>query len=108
VQIARRGFASNVPSTKLFINNEFVESKTSKWIDLRNPATQEVVTRVPEATQEEMNAAVAAASSAFKEWRKTTPLTRQRLMLDLQRLIRDNMVSILSFSLLQLLLFSFI
>lgn len=91
LRTATRGFSSDVPTTKLFINNEFVESKTSKWIDLHNPATQEVVTRVPCATTEEMNAAVAAASSAFKDWRKTTVLTRQRKLFDFAKLIRDNM-----------------
>ena len=38
-----RGHASSaVPTTKLFINNKMVESKTNEWIDLRNPATNEV------------------------------------------------------------------
>jgi acyl-CoA reductase-like NAD-dependent aldehyde dehydrogenase len=48
---------------------------------------------VPKCTQEEMNEAVAAAQHAYKEWKDTTPLTRQRKMLDLQLLIRDNSVS---------------
>jgi len=47
---------------------------------------------VPKCTKEEMNEAVASAQEAFKEWKETTPLTRQRKMLDLQLLIRDNSV----------------
>jgi len=58
-------------------------------------ATNEVVSRVPKCTQEEMNEAVASAQHAYKDWKETTPLTRQRKMLDLQLLIRDNSVSIL-------------
>lgn len=59
------------PTVKLLINGAFVESKTSEWRDVVNPATQEVLARVPFATREEMNAAVAAAKAAFATWRKT-------------------------------------
>lgn len=63
--------SSSVPGVKLLINGEFVESKTQQWRDVVDPATQEVLARVPFATQDEMNAAVAAAQDAFKTWRKT-------------------------------------
>ncbi|CAG5128061.1 unnamed protein product [Candidula unifasciata] len=83
--------ASSVPTTKMFINNEFVESKTNKWIDLHNPATNEVVTKVPECTREELESAVAAARDAFPAWSRTTVLTRQQIMFRLQDLIKKNM-----------------
>lgn len=86
-----RSYASSVPTTKLFINNEFVESKTTKWVDVHNPATNEVVTKVPEATKDEMKAAVAAAKTAFPKWSETTVLTRQQIMFRYQQLIKDNM-----------------
>ncbi|KAF9406622.1 Methylmalonate-semialdehyde dehydrogenase [acylating] mitochondrial [Podila epigama] len=82
---------ASIPRTKLFINGEFIDSKTNKWIELRNPATQEIVTLVPEATPEELKYAADSAAEAFKTWRKTSILHRQRKMLDLQLLIRDNM-----------------
>eukprot|EP00954_Amorphochlora_amoebiformis_P030785 1395206-Amorphochlora_amoeboformis.AAC.1 len=56
-------------------------------------ATQELVTRVPEASQSEMKEAVDAASKAFETWGKTSVVTRQRVMLKLQQLIRDNEVT---------------
>ena len=31
-----------VPTTKLFINNKMVESQATEWVDLHNPATNEV------------------------------------------------------------------
>ncbi|KAK6998180.1 methylmalonate-semialdehyde dehydrogenase [acylating] mitochondrial [Biomphalaria glabrata] len=88
-----RCFASsaNIPTTKMFINNEFVESKTKKWIDLHNPATNEVITRVPESTTAEMEAAVAAAKAAFPAWSKSTVLSRQQIMFRFQDLIKKNM-----------------
>lgn len=56
-------------------------------------ATNEVITRVPEATQEEMNRAVESAQKAFKSWSNTTVLHRQQIMFKYQQLIKDNMVS---------------
>ena len=78
-------------TTKLFIDGKFVESETDKWIDLHNPATNEVITRVPEATLDEMNSAVAAAKRAFKSWSETSVLHRQQIMFKYQQLIKDNM-----------------
>lgn len=56
-------------------------------------ATNEVVTRVPCTTQDEMEAAVSAATKAFQSWSNTSILTRQQIMFKLQHLIRSNMVS---------------
>lgn len=55
-------------------------------------ATNEVITRVPKSTSEEMEAAVNAAQTAFKTWSKTSILTRQQTMFKLQELIRKNTV----------------
>ena len=78
-------------TVKLLINGEFVESRTQQWRDVINPATQEVLVRVPLATAEEIDAAVASASQAFKTWRKTPIGTRARIFLKYQQLIRENM-----------------
>ncbi|GAB1525374.1 hypothetical protein RhiTH_008534 [Rhizoctonia solani] len=73
-----KGTSATGANTKLYIGGEFVESKTEKWIDVHDPSTQTVLTRVPETTADEFNAAVDAASQAFKTWSKTSILTRQR------------------------------
>ena len=80
----------SIPSVPLLINGEFVQSKTTEWRDVVNPATQEVIARVPMATQEELDAAVAAAKEAFKTWRYTPIGTRARIFLKYQQLIREN------------------
>ena len=87
---------TNIQSTtaKLLINGQFVESQTSDWQDIVNPATQEVLGRVPMATLDEVDAAIAAAQDAFKTWRLTPIQARMRIMLKLQDLIRDNMKDI--------------
>lgn len=78
-------------TVKLLINGEFVESRTQQWRDIVNPATQDVLARVPFATGEEIEAAVASASNAFKSWRKTPIGTRARIFLKYQQLIREHM-----------------
>ena len=85
--------ASTQPSTqiatvKLLIGGKFVESKTTEWRDIVNPATQQVLARVPFATQDELDAAVASARDAFKTWRKTPIGARARIFLKYQQLIR--------------------
>ncbi|KAG7237131.1 hypothetical protein INR49_032772 [Caranx melampygus] len=71
VQLGRMCYSSSsLPTTKLFIDGKFVESNTSEWLDIHNPATNEVVGRVPKATQEEMLAAVDSCSRAFQSWAK--------------------------------------
>ncbi|GAB0092758.1 Probable methylmalonate-semialdehyde dehydrogenase [Sergentomyia squamirostris] len=88
----RRSYSSSsVPTTKMFIEGKFVESKTKDWIDLHDPATNEVVTRVPKCTQAEMESAVESAKNAFKTWSQTSILTRQQIMFRLQALIKSNM-----------------
>ncbi|WP_288419467.1 CoA-acylating methylmalonate-semialdehyde dehydrogenase [uncultured Acinetobacter sp.] len=81
-------------TAKLLINGEFVESSTNHWQDIVNPATQEVLGRVPFATAEEVNAAIAAAQNALASWRQTPIQARMRIMLKLQDLIRNNLKSI--------------
>lgn len=83
--------SSTIPTVKLLINGEFVESKTTTWRDVVNPATQEVLARVPFATAQEIEAAVASAKEAFKTWRKTPIGARARIFLKYQQLIRENM-----------------
>ncbi|KAH9486602.1 putative methylmalonate-semialdehyde dehydrogenase [acylating], mitochondrial [Psilocybe cubensis] len=77
-------------STKNFIGGEFVESKSSEWIDVHDPSTQTLLTRVPQTTESEFQAAVDAASQAFKTWSRTSVISRQRFVLELQHLIRQN------------------
>ena len=72
--------ATRIPGkTQNFIDGKFEDSKTDKWIDVMNPANNEVVTRVPQSTPEEMERAMTAAKSAFKDWSKTSPLFRQQV-----------------------------
>ncbi|WP_312105668.1 CoA-acylating methylmalonate-semialdehyde dehydrogenase [Acinetobacter venetianus] len=81
-------------TAKLLINGQFIESETQQWQDIVNPATQEVIGRVPFATVQEVDAAIQAAQDAFSSWRQTPIQARMRIMLKLQDLIRTNMKEI--------------
>jgi malonate-semialdehyde dehydrogenase (acetylating)/methylmalonate-semialdehyde dehydrogenase len=83
--------ADQIPTVKLLLDGKFVDSRTSEWHDVVNPATQEVLAQVPFATDEEINAAVASAKQAFKTWKNTPLAARARIMLKLQALVRDHM-----------------
>ena len=77
-------------STPYFLDNKFVDSKTGSWIDLFDPATNNLVTRVPQSTDEELNAAVESAKRAFPGWKATSLLHKQQIMFQFVALIRQH------------------
>ncbi|MGQ4879368.1 CoA-acylating methylmalonate-semialdehyde dehydrogenase [Billgrantia sp. LNSP4103-1] len=80
----------SVREISMYIDGQAVPSQSQEWRDVVNPATQEVVARVPFCTAEEVDRAVASAKAAFKTWRKTPLAKRMRIMLTLQALIREH------------------
>lgn len=80
----------SVPETPLIIGGKKVRSKSDKWLDVLNPATQKVVARVPCATIEEVDEAIANAHNAFPAWRDTPSSKRMRIMLRYRQLLEDN------------------
>jgi malonate-semialdehyde dehydrogenase (acetylating)/methylmalonate-semialdehyde dehydrogenase len=58
---------------------------------VHNPATQEVLSLVPQTTQEELQLAADTAQQAFHTWKKSSIVTRQGIMLKLQELIKRDM-----------------
>ncbi|KAF5861345.1 hypothetical protein ETB97_000382 [Aspergillus alliaceus] len=81
---------ANPIDTANFLDNEFVASKATTWIDLHDPATNNLVTRVPQSTDEELRAAVRSAEKAFPAWRATSVIARQQIMFKFVSLIRAN------------------
>ncbi|WP_028624745.1 CoA-acylating methylmalonate-semialdehyde dehydrogenase [Pseudomonas sp. Ant30-3] len=81
---------TTVQQVKLLINGEWVESQTTEWHDIVNPATQQVLAKVPFATAQEVDAAISAAHQAFQTWKLTPIGARMRIMLKLQALIREH------------------
>jgi len=77
--------------TGLFINNEWVKAVDGKTIEVINPSTEEVICHVAEATEKDVDIAVAAARKAFNgPWRKETPENRGKLLVKLADLFEKN------------------
>lgn len=51
-----------------YINGAFVTHQSDKWIEVINPATEALLSRVPEGTAEEAGRAIAAAEAAQPMW----------------------------------------
>jgi malonate-semialdehyde dehydrogenase (acetylating) / methylmalonate-semialdehyde dehydrogenase len=73
-----------------YINGSWVESTSSEWQDVTNPATGEVLARVPLADPSEVAAAIDAAASAYPDWRRTPPEDRIQPLFKLKQLLEDH------------------
>ena len=74
----------------LLINGQMVQSQTDAFIPVTDPATQNVIAEVPCATSAEVDAAIAAAQTAFESWKETPVGERARLMLRYQHLLKEH------------------
>ena len=75
--------------TKLLINGEFISGEGPDEVIL-DPATGESLVTIPEASAEQINRAVAAASAAFGPWLDTTPADRAGMLLKFADRIQEN------------------
>jgi aldehyde dehydrogenase (NAD+) len=67
---------------QLYIGGTWVDPTSDRTIDVISPFTEELVGRVPEATEADVDRSVAAAKSAFNagEWRRATPEARLEVL----------------------------
>ena len=83
---------------RMYINGKFCESRSGKWIDVLNPSTEEVISRQPEGTIEDVNEALDAAKAAQKSWAKVPIIERAaylRKLADGIRARRDEFIDII-------------
>ena len=83
---------------KMYINGKFVESRSGQWIDVLNPSTEEVISRQPDGTIEDVNEALDAARAAQKAWGATPAIERAawlKKLADGVRKHRDEFVDII-------------
>lgn len=91
VQLSTPVTGKYMQPTGLFINNEWVEGVDGKKFETINPTTEEVICSVSEATEVDVDIAVAAARKAFQEvWRQETPENRGKYLVNLANLIEKN------------------
>ena len=75
---------------RIFINGEFVQSSSSSIIPVINPATEEVISEVPNGTADDVDAAVRAAETAQKSWCKRPAIERAGYLREIGHAIRQN------------------
>lgn len=77
---------------KLFIGGEFVSSSSNNTFQTLNPANNEVLAEIHEASEEDVDSAVQAAKDAFEngQWSTMTPLERGDLIYKLAILIDEH------------------
>ncbi|BBI21769.1 aldehyde dehydrogenase [Qipengyuania flava] len=73
---------------KNLIDGEMVDN--GEWLEVLNPANEQVVGRVPAAGKDELDRAVAAARRAFKSWKKTSHEERQQVIQGIAAAIKEN------------------
>ena len=74
-----------------FINGQWTISSSSDVRDVINPATAEVIARVPLADKAEVDRAIEAAAAAFPAWRRTPPEDRIQPLFKLKMLLEDHL-----------------
>ncbi|GAA5998696.1 CoA-acylating methylmalonate-semialdehyde dehydrogenase [Rhodotorula paludigena] len=84
------GTATNGRETTHLVGGEWTIGDSTAFIDVHDPSSQRVLTRVPEATPAVLKRAVDKAEEAFDEWKDSSVLKRQAVMLKFQSLIREH------------------
>lgn len=74
----------------MLIDEVWTQADSEQTIDVRNPATGELIARVPNAGAVETRRAIAAAERAMRTWRKTLPQKRARVLLRLYELMHEH------------------
>ena len=79
--------------TEMLIGETFVAGAEAGERVL-NPKTEDLLLELPEASQEQVDAAVSAAEGAFESWSATTPAERSALLLKLADAVERNSESL--------------
>lgn len=81
---------ANPKDTPYFVDNEFRFSKTKDLIDIHDPATNELVSKVPKMSEPELQEVLQAAETAFPAWKGMSTIARQQIMFRFVSLIREH------------------
>ncbi|GAC1404084.1 MAG: CoA-acylating methylmalonate-semialdehyde dehydrogenase [Ktedonobacteraceae bacterium] len=73
-----------------YVGGKWTHSRTSEFVDVRNPATAETMVRVPLSHADEVDEAIRAAQAAFADWRRTPPAQRVQYLFKLKRLLDEH------------------
>lgn len=75
---------------KNFINGEWIDADCNETLDVPNPATGEVIIKVPISSKEDVDKAVQSAKEAWKTWKNTPVPKRARILYKYHYLLSEN------------------
>ncbi|OEH53979.1 aldehyde dehydrogenase [Oceanobacillus sp. E9] len=75
---------------QMYINGEFVHASSNETLDVTNPATEEVISKVPKASLEDTRRAIDGSVQAQKEWAKLPSSERATYLFAISKEIRSN------------------
>ncbi|MBD2771287.1 CoA-acylating methylmalonate-semialdehyde dehydrogenase [Iningainema tapete] len=78
------------PTLPNYINGQWCASSATEYLEVINPATTEVLARVPLSPATEVNQAAQAAAEAFVSWRRTPPTERVQYLFKLKNLLEEH------------------
>lgn len=81
---------SNPKKLKFFVNGEWRETKSGKYMPVTNSSTGEVMAETPKCTTEEVNEAVEAAAAAYPAWSDTPLSLRTQVMFKFKSIVDDH------------------
>ncbi len=83
--------APNLPKHReLYYGGAWHKPKSSGYVEVLNPGTGESLGKVAEGYAADVDAAVAAAKAAFREWRRVLPLERAKLLKKIAEVLRGH------------------
>ncbi len=75
---------------KCYVNGSWVESQSGDFLEVNNPATQEIIGKVPKFTKDETKKVIENANNAFQTWKNTTAKERSVILKKWGDLIVEN------------------
>ncbi|MBD2451041.1 CoA-acylating methylmalonate-semialdehyde dehydrogenase [Nostoc sp. FACHB-152] len=79
-----------ISSLPNYINGQWLTSNATEYLDVINPATAEILARVPLSPASEVNQATQAAAEAFVSWRRTPATERVQYLFKLKNLLEEH------------------
>lgn len=81
---------TKVQELRNFIGGQWVASTEGNYDNVYNPATGEVIARVPISSRSELDAAAEAANQAYREWSRVPVPKRSKLLFAYRQLLVDH------------------
>jgi succinate-semialdehyde dehydrogenase/glutarate-semialdehyde dehydrogenase len=77
------------PNTQLFLNGEWRDSLSKETLEIINPATEEIIGKLAHARKDDLDIALNAADTAFKDWKNVSAYDRSKILRKAAEIIRS-------------------